>query len=143
MLGPSPPYAHYFSSDQLCRVAAWNTSAYEWAHHEPLARAAGMTVDQLSYLRQVPASRRLNETLAPKKGLFSPQQSAVLALVDHSTINVKVPKNVFEEAKDYFDDKVLAEIMITCAAYNMVSRFLVGMDVLNASEVPVGELDLQ
>ncbi|RAL64087.1 hypothetical protein DID88_003275 [Monilinia fructigena] len=41
----------------------------------------------------------------------------------------RVPEEVFEELKRWFDEKEIVELTATVAAYNCVSRFLVALDV--------------
>lgn len=109
-------------------------------HHEPLAKAAGINDEQIEYIRKVPACGRQANINKPPKGLFSTEQEIVLEIVDHNTLNVKIPKTVFDKAMDHFDNKRITEIVVTCSAYNMVSRFLVGMDVMGAADIEVGML---
>ncbi|KAM0747848.1 hypothetical protein T439DRAFT_359050 [Meredithblackwellia eburnea MCA 4105] len=126
----------------LCRIAAWNSSSYEWMHHAPLAEAGGVSKEVLDYIKATPASRSLRDAPSPPSGLLTPLQAAVLAFVDHSTINVKVPIDIFNNLRKELGgvEKHVAQVAITTAAYNMVSRFLVAMDVAGAANIPVGEL---
>lgn len=45
------------------------------------------------------------------------------------TKNVHVPEAVFESLKAIFDDKQIAEVTVTVAAYNSATRFFVPLDV--------------
>ena len=56
---------------------------------------------------------------------------------DWMTRNIQVPQNVFDNLKALFDDKQVVEVTFTAAAYNMVSRTLVALDVGDQANVPV------
>ena len=56
---------------------------------------------------------------------------------DWMTRNIQVPQNVFDSLKALFDDKQVVEVTFTAAAYNMVSRTLVALDVGDQANVPV------
>jgi len=58
------------------------------------------------------------------------KQVAVLHYTDAMTKNVKVPDEVFAELKkNTSSDKEIVELTATIGAYNLVSRFLVALDV--------------
>lgn len=109
----------------ICRVAALNGAWYEWKHHYPLALEAGVD-DEL--LKLVKRGRTWDLTGIPSvaRGL---QWRIVLRYVDAMTVNVRVPDEVFEEVKAQFSEKEIVELTAITASYNMVSRFLVALDV--------------
>lgn len=45
------------------------------------------------------------------------------------TRDVQVPQALFDELKGLFNEKEIVEITATVASYNLVSRFLVALDV--------------
>lgn len=99
------------------RVAELNGAAYEWTAHEPVARAAGMTDSQLAALRGGdPAS-------------LDDRQRAALAYTDAMTEKIAVEQPLFEALAPHFDEQQIVELSVTIAAYNMVSRFLVALEV--------------
>jgi len=102
----------------ILRIAVLNGAEYEWQAHEPHGRAAGLTDDDLAAARG-PAS---------VDGLCA-ARAAVLAFTDALTREVDVPGPVFAAVQAHFDTRELVELTATVAAYNMVSRFLVGLDV--------------
>lgn len=132
------------------RVAAINGAAYEWVHHEPVGRQHGLNDAQLFIIRDV------TTPLPPAQGILSPLQTAALAFADASTRNVTISQQTSEslrtelrrwvlketsglsedEAKAKTDD-LFVEAGLVVATYNMVSRFLVAMDVAGFSEDPV------
>jgi AhpD family alkylhydroperoxidase len=97
----------------IMRVALVNGAPYEADQHAPLARAEGITAQQLAELAA------WEDSLC-----FSPRERAVLALTDAMTRDVHVAPEVFEEARLHFDERTMVELVATVAAYNMVSRFL-------------------
>ncbi|KAF9269845.1 alpha/beta-hydrolase [Marasmius fiardii PR-910] len=121
----------------ILRVAAINGAAFEWIHHEHVGRDHGLTTSQLYLIRDTSAlPSRSNTTL-------SPLQSAALAFAHHSTQSVKVPPDVTQALKDALreistlEDDVqdfLVEAAAIAASYNMVSRFLVSLDVAAMSD---------
>jgi 4-carboxymuconolactone decarboxylase len=108
----------------ILRVAVLNAAEYEWAAHVPVAVRAGVTPDQLDALRRPAVG-------AP----FSPVSSAVLAYTDAMTRQVRVAQPVFDALRAAFDERQLVELTATVAAYNMVSRFLVALEVGDPAEV--------
>ncbi|KAH0565899.1 hypothetical protein GP486_000702 [Trichoglossum hirsutum] len=101
----------------MCRVAVLNQAWYEWAHHKPLAQAAGLSDEAM-------------DTLKGKGwGGLTKEQMAVVDYTDAMTRRVAVPQAVFDELKSFFTDQQIVEITATVAAYNCVSRFLVALDV--------------
>ncbi|KAH0544274.1 hypothetical protein FGG08_001537 [Glutinoglossum americanum] len=101
----------------MCRVAVLNRAWYEWAHHAPLAQAAGLSDEAM-------------DTLKGKGwGGLTKEQMAVVDYTDAMTKHVAVPQAVFDKLKSLFTDQQVVEITATVAAYNCVSRFLVALDV--------------
>ncbi|KAJ7647432.1 beta-ketoadipate enol-lactone hydrolase [Roridomyces roridus] len=120
----------------ILRVAARNHAAFEWIHHEHVGRSHGLDTTQLWAIRDTTA-------LAPP-ALFSPLQAAALAFADYSTTQVRVPAHVtsalqeqlkvFAESSQLDADDLLVEAAAIVASYNMVSRFLVSLDVAGKSD---------
>jgi 4-carboxymuconolactone decarboxylase len=115
-------------------VAARNGADYEWVAHEPIARSAGVSDEQLAVIRWggAPASDTAGFTpgFGPAFGpAFSPAQAAAVAYATASTVDVTVPAAVFSALREHFSDREILEITVTVAAYNMVSRVLVALEV--------------
>lgn len=102
----------------VLRVAAINGAEYEWAAHEPIAKQAGMTAEQVAALREGGDPSVLDE-----------RQRAVLAYTDAMTRDITVPKTLFEALQEFLDKRQVVELTATVGAYNMVSRFLVALEV--------------
>lgn len=114
----------------ICHVAVLTGAVYEWKSHSVLALRAGVSADKLERLLR-------GET---RQG-FDELEVAVLDFTKDSTIRVEVRDAVFHHLKTLLgSDKRVMELVMTVAAYNMVSRFLVGLDVTESNggrmEVP-------
>jgi alkylhydroperoxidase family enzyme len=111
----------------ICRPAIINRAWFEWDHHAPLLAASpGFTEEQFAVVKQ----------LEPQaQGALTDKQWAVLCYSDAMTKNVAVPDDVFASLQTAgFSEREIVEITLTCAAYNMVSRFLVALDIGEANE---------
>jgi 4-carboxymuconolactone decarboxylase len=102
----------------VLRVAELNGAAYEWTAHEPVARAAGMTTEQLAALRA-----------GGDTGALDDRQRTALAYTDAMTRDIAVDDDLFGALGKHFDDRQVVELTATVATYNMVSRFLVALEV--------------
>lgn len=113
----------------ICRPALINKAWFEWKHHAPLLEAAeGFTAEMFAVIKQLnPADQ----------GLLSDRQWAVLRYSDAMTKDVLIPDNIFKDIQRVgFNEKEIVQITLTCATYNMVSRFLVALDVGEANSSP-------
>lgn len=102
----------------ICRVGQLNDARYEWEAHVPLARREGVSDEQIEALASWEASDR-----------FDGRGRALLAYVDAMTRDVQVPDEVFEAVRAHFGPRDLVELTTTIAFYNMVSRFLVALQI--------------
>lgn len=102
----------------IMRIAQLNGANYEAEQHRAFALREGVSEVQLDALEDWENSE-----------LFSPLQRAVLDYTDTMTLDVKVPERVFAEARKHFDERGMIELTATIASYNMVSRFLVALQV--------------
>ncbi len=102
----------------ILRIAVLNAASYEWDSHLAVARAQGLSEDKIAALHGDPAS-----------GPFAPEETLVLALTDDMTRHVEAPAGVFDALLDRFGDRVMVELVATIAAYNMVSRFAVALEI--------------
>jgi len=116
----------------ILRVAVRNGAAFEWIHHEPIARKAGVNTAQLVVIRDIS-----NPPSQPPIGALSDLQAAALSFADFSTVKVKVPDTIFGELRKHLNEDQLFEASATVAAYNMVSRLLVTLDVDDKGSVDV------
>lgn len=103
----------------MLRVAALNGAEFEWGVHHPAYLEAGGTDDKAAALRllEVPDT------------LFDERERILLRLTDQSTHRVEVDAEIIEQLVESFDEEQTVEAVATVAAYNMVSRFLVALDI--------------
>lgn len=117
----------------ILRVASRNGADYEWAAHEPLARQAGLGDEAIAAI-QVGGGGAGGG--AGGAGL-SPAQWAALGYADAMTVHVSVPDEVFGAVREHLSEQQVLELTVTVAAYNMVSRVLVALEV-HAGDDPFG-----
>ncbi len=102
----------------ILRVAQNCGSEYEFGHHIPIARAAGLTDEEISGLQE------FEDT-----GLFSELERAVIRYVDASSrLNADAPDRA-RELKRWLSDKELVELSFCIGHWNMVARILVPLEV--------------
>jgi 4-carboxymuconolactone decarboxylase len=122
----------------ILRIAVLNGADYEWRAHEPVARRHGLTDAALGALRRDAAPERQE----PEAGVFGPVERAVLAYTDAMTIDVQVAPQIFAAVAALLSPRELVELTAIAATYNMVSRFLVALDVSGAEYgTPPGTAD--
>jgi len=102
----------------ILRVAVLNRAAFEFDAHVPHAAAAGVDAEKIAAVRD-----------AVPNAPFNALERLVLALTDSMTRDVAVPEAVIDQIKAHFDAQTTVELVATIAAYNMVSRFLVALNV--------------
>lgn len=104
----------------ILRVAVLNRASYEFDAHVPHALAAGATQAAVDSVRAVP--------LAPHAPLSATQRLA-LRMADAMTRDIEVPDALYDEVRRHFDAQAQIDLVATVAAYNMVSRFLVALQI--------------
>lgn len=102
----------------MLRTAHLNGDLHNWWHHEPIARNAGMTDDEIAGVRSWPDSNCFDEL-----------DQTVLAYTDAMTSDVRVPDEIFAAVRDRLNTRELVELTAIIASYNCVNRFLVAMDI--------------
>lgn len=102
----------------ICLVAAIAGSEYEFRAHRRIALGEGFTEDQLDNVQQWRQSTT-----------FDPRQRAVLALAEALTRTVQVDDATFNAVRDVLPARQVVELVATVAYYNMVARFLVGLEI--------------
>lgn len=102
----------------ILRVAVLNGARFEFEAHVPHAERAGVPAAKIEAVRASP--------LAP---LFDARERLVLELTDAMTREIVVPDALIERLRGDYDDRALVELVTTVAAYNMVSRLLVALNV--------------
>lgn len=102
-------------------VAVLNEAEYEFHHHSQPFLDAGGTSAQLGALRRLPAV---------DAALFDATERAALQLTIEMTRTVKVTDATFAAARQALgSDTHLVELIAVISSYNMVSRFLVALEL--------------
>lgn len=106
----------------ICRTALINRAWYEWNGHAPLLATApeGFSEAKMVVVKQLRPTAQ---------GALDDDEWLVLRYADVMTADVKVSPELADEVRSRFDAKQVIEITATIAAYAMVSRFLVALDV--------------
>lgn len=107
----------------ILRVAVLNGAQFEFDAHIPHARAAGISAAKIAACRQTALSTE-----------FSALETLVLELADAMTRDIAVPGKLMDRLGEHFDPRGIVEVVATVAAYNMVSRLLVALNVVHRSE---------
>jgi alkylhydroperoxidase family enzyme len=101
----------------ICLVARTTGAEYEWRAHRRIALEHGYSEAALDGL------------LNWRSGEFDAKQRAVLALAEELTKNVQVADDTFKQAQAHLTPRQVVELVTTVSYYNMVSRFLVGLQI--------------
>lgn len=109
----------------ICRVAVLNDAPYEWHAHAPLLQEAGFDDEQMAAVRD-----------RTDADCLSPLHRLVLAYTDTMTRAVKVPDDLFASVLAELGERGTVELTATVASYNMVSRFLVALEVTADDAAP-------
>ncbi|KAJ7301463.1 AhpD-like protein, partial [Mycena albidolilacea] len=123
----------------ILRVIVLNNSTYEWLQHEPVARMAGLSTEQLLVVRLAPpffASHGLDFT-----PILGPDLVATMAFTDWMTENVRVPDDVFNALRPFLNTSQLVEAVSTAAGYNAGTRLVLALNVDAKMNVPVLHLN--
>lgn len=102
----------------ILRVAVLNQATFEFDAHIPHAEKAGLSGEKIAATR----SPVLSE-------VFTPLEHLVLELADAMTRDITVPDPLMARIQAHFDAQGTVELVATVAAYNMVSRLLVALNV--------------
>ncbi|RMZ77204.1 hypothetical protein DV738_g4484, partial [Chaetothyriales sp. CBS 135597] len=106
----------------ICRPALINKAWFEWKSHAPLlAQAEGFNQAKLETVKQLHPTGQ---------GELSDKEYAVLLYADEMTRSVAVADDTFARLQSVgFSNQEIVEITATVATYNMVSRFLVALNI--------------
>lgn len=103
----------------IIRVAVLNRATYEYQAHVPIALKAGATQEKIDALGDP-------EKLGP--GL-SELEHTLITLTDVMTRHIEVPAALYDQVRSHLDERQTVDVMVTIGAYNMVSRFLVALEM--------------
>jgi alkylhydroperoxidase family enzyme len=112
----------------ICRVAYLNEAWYEWKAHALIARKAGVSEEGM-------------ETIKGKgTGGLDEKQTAAMNYAGAMATGNRVPDEIFNKAKSYFDDKGIVELTLTIAQYICTAKFLSALNVAEMNDSgPPGE----
>jgi len=102
----------------ILRVAVLNRASFEFDAHAPIAEREGVSPAKIAGVQ-----------CQPLPDVFNARERQVLALTDAMTRDVAVPDALMTELQQQMDPQHLVELVATVAAYNMVSRFLVALNI--------------
>jgi len=104
----------------ILRVAVLNKATFEFDAHIPHALKAGVAQEKIDDVKLLALSSN-----------FTEEEKLVLKLADHMTRDVEVPESVMREVTSKYEAGHVVELVATVAAYNMVSRFLVALNIVH------------
>ena len=113
-----PPFVRELA---ICVVARLTGAEYEFHHHAPELKKAGATDAQLASLS--------DPDVSATSDFFDDLQRAVIRFAIASTREVQIPDAVFDSLKQHLSPQELVELTAVTAAYNMVARLLVALEV--------------
>ena len=116
-----------FRELMILRVAVLNDAPYEFEAHVPHALKAGLTSSQIDGVRSWCTDD--GEGAVGGTARFATDERLLLELTDAMTREIRVPDALMDRLQQRFDTREIVEIVATIASYNMVSRFLVALDI--------------
>jgi 4-carboxymuconolactone decarboxylase len=121
MHGQLPPHLRELA---ILRIAQLTGADYEWAHHVPIAKRAGVKDAQIAALR--------DWRDAPE---FKDPERAVLDYVEAAT-RCDVTDAIFEAARNHLSEGEIVELSLVCGYWGMVACVLLALriDVEQASQ---------
>jgi alkylhydroperoxidase family enzyme len=107
----------------ICTVARLTGADYEFTHHWPEYVKAGGNEALRAQLDDPVAAAR--------DARFPDEERLAMRYAIAMTREVRVPGELFDEVRRRFDETGVVELTAAIAAYNMVARFLVALEVEN------------
>ncbi|HEY2979532.1 MAG TPA: carboxymuconolactone decarboxylase family protein, partial [Burkholderiaceae bacterium] len=112
----------------ILRVGMISGASYEVHQHKRLARKAGLAPEKIAALTEAGSDL----------GVFDERERFVIHFTDQVVHHVKVNDQMFAQAQSRFNERQLAELVLTIGFYMMVSRFLENYEV---DIEPAGAID--
>lgn len=104
----------------ILRVAVLNKASFEFEAHIPHALKAGVSPEKIEALRALDLSSQ-----------FTDEEKMLLKMTDHMTRDIEVPADLMAKITSHYSPEKVVELVATVAAYNMVSRFLVALNIVH------------
>ena len=101
----------------ILRGALLIGSDYEWSHHLPMARAAGVPEEKITALASWTGAT-----------VFDARERAALQCVDRVHA-VEVDEATHDELRQHFSEEQVVELVFLCAFYELVGRVVDGLGV--------------
>ena len=118
----------------ICGVAVLNGAEYEWVHHAPPFLKAGGSQQQLDALRQLLVSSEAPPYPSSDPEIFSELERDAIQLTVEMTRGISPSPELMRKLREALGHQALVELTGSIAAYNMVSRFLVAMNITTEGE---------
>ena len=97
----------------ILRTAKLTRSAYEWTQHVPIAKACGVTDEQIAAMENWQQAKSFDE-----------DERLVLTLTDEVTRNVKGSRETVEALKKHLGTTEMVELILSIGFWGMVARLL-------------------
>jgi AhpD family alkylhydroperoxidase len=102
----------------ILRIAQLTGADYEWAHHVPLAKQAGVSDAQVQALPDWRSSEA-----------FNPRERSVLAYAEAVVTTRDVSDDVFEAVRSQLGEDDVVELTLVCGYWNMVACLLLALKI--------------
>lgn len=102
----------------ILRIAHLTKATYERVQHEDIARGLGISDKHIAGLKRWKGSKR-----------YSPIEQAVLQYTDELTEKIRAKNATFKRVRRFLNEQEIVELTLTIGMYNLVSRFLEGLEV--------------
>jgi AhpD family alkylhydroperoxidase len=102
----------------ILRIAQITGADYEWAHHVPLAKQAGVSDAQVQALSDWRSS-----------DAFNARERSVLAYSEAVVTTRDVPDDVFEAVRSQLGEDDVVELTLVCGYWNMVACLLLALKI--------------
>jgi 4-carboxymuconolactone decarboxylase len=101
----------------ILRIAQLTDAAYEWAHHVPIAKEAGVPDEQVQSLEEWQTSPA-----------FDTRQRAALRYAE-AVATLSVTDDLFQEARRHLGEPEIVELTLVVGFWGMVARVLTALQV--------------
>lgn len=103
---------------ELVIIVAIRDVHYGWVHHEPLARAAGVTEEQIALIREGRTPRSL-----------PPAEYALCDYAFEVSAGRRIPPRVAEALHEHFNARQIVDAALLTAYYMAVTALAIGLEV--------------
>jgi AhpD family alkylhydroperoxidase len=97
----------------ILRVAHNTGSDYEWAHHERIGRATGLSAEEIARVRE-----------GPDASGWSHRRALLLRAADQLHESGRISGELWAELAETYDDRLLIEICMLVGHYEMLAMTL-------------------